>query len=95
MYDYDITDKLRKKLEKIGKKDKVLAQKVYKKIQEIIYRDKKGLKSYKNLKSPLNQYKRIHLTDNYILIFAVEKNKIIFVDIFHWDKIFGTNRNEL
>ena len=89
MYDYDITDKLRKKLEKIGKKDKVLAQNVYKKIQEIINRDEEGLKSYKNLRSPLNRYKRIHLTDNFILLFAVENDKIIFIDILHWDKLFG------
>ncbi len=89
MYEYDITDKLRKKLEKLGKKDKVLAQNFYKKVQEVISRDEKGLTSYKNLKSPLNQYKRIHLTDNYILLFAVEKNKIIFIDILHWDKLFG------
>lgn len=89
MYDYDITDKLRKKLEKIGKKDKILAQNFYKKLQEIISRDENGLNSYKNLRSPLNEYKRIHLTDNYILLFAVEKNKIVFIDIMHWVKLFG------
>lgn len=77
MYEYDITDKLRKKLVKIGKKDKVLAQNFYRKVQEIIKRD--DLNTYKNLKSPMNKYKRIHLTDNYILIFAEEKN--VFIDI--------------
>lgn len=89
MYDYDITDKLRKKLKKIGKKDKALARNFYKKVHEIISRDEKGLNSYKNLKSPLNEYKRIHLTDNYILLFAVEKERIVFIDILHWDKLFG------
>jgi mRNA-degrading endonuclease RelE of RelBE toxin-antitoxin system len=88
MFSYDITDILRKKLEKIGKKDKVLALNFYKKIKEIISRDEKSINMYKNLRSPLNEYKRIHLTDNYILLFKVEKNKIIFVDIKHWDDVF-------
>ena len=88
MFSYDITDILRKKLEKIGKKDKILALNFYKKVQEIIYRDSKSINMYKNLKSPMNTYKRIHLTDNYILLFAVEKNHIIFIDIKHWDDVY-------
>ncbi len=89
MFSYDISDVLRKKLEKIGKKDKVLALNFYKKVQEIISRDEKSVNMYKNLKSPMNEYKRIHLTDNYILLFAVEKRHIIFIDIKHWDDVYG------
>lgn len=88
MFSYDITDILRKKLEKIGKKDKILALNFYKKIKEIISRNEKSIHMYKNLKSPMNEYKRIHLTDNYILLFKVEKKKIIFVDIKHWDDVY-------
>lgn len=90
MFSFDITNILRRKLEKIGKKDKVLAQNCYKKIKEIISRNKETINTYKNLKSHLNEYKRIHLTDNYILLFAVDLNKehIVFVDIKHWDNAY-------
>jgi len=39
MFSYDFSDVLRKKLEKIGKKDNVLAGNFYKKVQEIIHRE--------------------------------------------------------
>ncbi|MGV8162767.1 MAG: type II toxin-antitoxin system RelE family toxin [Candidatus Nanoarchaeia archaeon] len=95
MYSYNLTDELRKKIEILSKKDKVLAQIFYKKIQEIINRDAEGLNSYKNLRSPLNEYKRIHLTSNYVLLFSVDsknkqKNKhIVFIDILHRDRVYG------
>ena len=89
MFTYDITDVLRKKLKKLGKKDRVLAQTFYKKLQEVIKRDEKTINSYKNLKSPMNDFKRIHLTDNYILLFKVETKHIVFVDIKHWDHVYS------
>ena len=89
MFTYDISDDLRKKLDKLGKRDKVLALAFYKKVQEIINRDERTINAYKNLRSPMNEYKRIHLTDNYILLFAVERKHIVFVDIMHWDKVYG------
>ena len=88
MFSYDVTDTLIKKLEKIGKKDKVLAKNFYKKVQEIITKDEKTINTYKNLKSPMNEFKRIHLTDNYILLFAVEKKHIVFIDIKHREKVY-------
>jgi len=88
MFTYDITDVLRKKLKKLGKKDRVLAQTFYRKLQEVIKRDEKTINSYKNLKSPMNDFKRIHLTDNYILLFKVEIKHIVFVDIKHWDYVY-------
>ncbi|MGV8169043.1 MAG: type II toxin-antitoxin system RelE family toxin [Candidatus Nanoarchaeia archaeon] len=91
MFTYNITDELKKKLTILCQKDKVLAQNFYKKVQEITSRDLEGLNAYKNLKSPLNEYKRIHLTGNYILIFSVSaKDKhIVFVEIMHRDKVYG------
>ena len=89
MFSYDISDQLRKKLLKLGKKDRVLAEIFYKKVQEIIHRDEKSIHAYKNLRAPLHAYKRIHLTDNYILLFAIEQTHIVFVDIRHWDDVFG------
>jgi len=89
MFEYDIHDTPRAKLDKIAKKDKVLASIFFKKVQEIINRDEKTVNAYKNLRSPLNEYKRIHLTGNYILLFSVKGNRVIFFDIRHWDDIFG------
>lgn len=89
MFTYSISDELQKKLRKIAIKDRVLALIFYKKVQETISRDKKTINAYKNLRSPMNGYKRIHLTDNYILLFGVEGNHIVFVDIRHWDNVFG------
>ena len=89
MFTYDITDVLRKKLKKLARKDRILAQAFYRKLQEVINRDEEAINSYKNLKSPMNEFKRIHLTDNYILLFKVEKKHIVFVDVKHWDYIYG------
>ena len=89
MFTYNISDELKKKLKKIGKKDKILARNFYRKVQEVINRDEKTIHYYKNLRSPLNEYKRIHLTDNYILLFEVIKNHIIFIDIKRWKDLFG------
>ncbi len=88
MFTYDITDILRKKLKKLAKKDKILAKTFYKKLQEVINRNEGTINSYKNLKSPMNEFKRIHLTDNYILLFKVEKKHIVFVDVKHWDHVY-------
>jgi mRNA-degrading endonuclease RelE of RelBE toxin-antitoxin system len=89
MFKYDLHDTLRAKLDKIAKRDKVLASIFYKKVQEIINRDEETVNAYKNLRSPLNEYKRIHLTGNYILLFSVKGNRILFFDIRHWDDVFG------
>jgi mRNA-degrading endonuclease RelE of RelBE toxin-antitoxin system len=90
MFTFDLTDVLRKKLKKLGKKDKVLANNFYKKINEIIQKDINSIHTYKNLKSPMNEYKRIHLTDNFILLFIVEiKNKhIVFINIKHRKSVY-------
>lgn len=90
MFSYDFTDILRKKLYKLGKKDRVLAENIKKKILEITSRDKNTVDAYKNLKSQKQEYKRIHLTDNFILIFHVDKNEmhIVFIDVLHWDNAY-------
>ncbi len=90
MFRYVLTDELSKKLEVLCKKDKILAQTFKRKLLEVINRNENTINSYKNLKSPLNEYTRIHLTGNYILLFSVEqKNNIItFVDIMHRDKVY-------
>jgi len=92
MFSYTLSDVLRRKLDKLVKKDKVLAEIFYKKVREVAGRDEKTICAYKNLKSPMNEYKRIRLTDNYILLFAVYEGIIVFVDIRHRDNVYGGSK---
>jgi mRNA-degrading endonuclease RelE of RelBE toxin-antitoxin system len=80
MFSYDISDVLRKKIDKLAKKDKVLAEIFFKKVKEIISSD--SVDMYKNLKSPMNNFKRIPLTDNYILLFVRRTY------YFYWDYVY-------
>ena len=91
MFKFDISIKLKKKLKKLGKKDKILARTFKRKLTEVISHDEESINTYKNLKAPQNKFKRIHLTDNFILLFSVnsEKKQILFVDIMHWDYVYG------
>lgn len=88
MLKFELSSKLQKKVKIIAKKDKVLAKIFKKKLVEIINRNLVSINTYKNLKSPLNDYKQIHLTDNYILLFKLDKDVILFIDILHWDKAY-------
>ncbi|MFP4656115.1 MAG: type II toxin-antitoxin system RelE family toxin [Candidatus Woesearchaeota archaeon] len=90
MFSYDLSDKLRRKTKKLGKKDRILAENMKNKIKEIVSHNKNTIDTYKNLKSSMDEYKRIHLTDNYILLFVVnkEENHTLFMDIAHWDKVY-------
>ena len=92
MFKFFIEKDLQKKLRKLSKRDKSLHQNFSKKIEEIIMRDEITIHFYKNLKTPMNEYKRIHLTNKHILLFRVnfEKNLIIFVDIKHRDESYET-----
>lgn len=90
MFTYNLSEKLQKKISKVAKKDKILALIFRKKIHEVISHSLKTIDTYKNLKSPQNEYKRIHLTGSYIVLFYGDKpNKhIIFIDIIHWDSAY-------
>jgi len=90
MFSYNLSPRLRKKVSKLAKKDKVLALVFRKKLQEVISHNEKSIDTYKNLKSPQNEFKRIHLTGSHVLVFSVnkQKNHIIFVDIIYWDNAY-------
>ena len=90
MLTYNLSSRLKHKFLKIAKKDKVLALNLKKKIQEVISNDLISIDRYKNLRSPLNEYKRIHLTSEFMLLFIVDKENrhIIFMDVTHWDNAY-------
>jgi len=87
MFSYQLSKKLLKKTNKLLSKDPVLADILDKKIDEISSRNEKSINMYKNLHSPQHEYKRVHLTSNFVLLFHVDSNQkhIIFTDILHWD----------
>lgn len=91
MLNFDVSKKLEKKLKTLETKNKVLLIIFRKKVREIILNDLDSIDRCKNLRAPLADLKRIHLTDNFILLFKVikDKNKVLFVDIQHWDKAYN------
>ena len=85
MYTYEIQPSLKKKLERIFKKKKSLYLQILKKIEEVI--DSEDISHYKNLKYNLKDLKRVHV-GSFVLVFKVVKDKVIFIDFDHHDKIY-------
>lgn len=88
MREFDIEEKLHKILEKLAKKDKFRYDIIWKKIHEIV--NSPNIEHYKNLKSPLNEFKRAHIDKSFVLIFRYNKTKdlVIFEDFDHHDNIY-------
>ncbi len=87
MYNYDYSDKLKKILEKLSRKDKPLFEQVLRKINEVI--NSESVEHYKNLKYNLTEFKRVHI-GHFVLVFKYNKNSnlISFEDFEHHDKIY-------
>ncbi len=85
MYELSIRPSLEKKLGKLKKNPKQL-QIILKKVDEILLNPHR----YKNLRVPLNDWKRVHIDKHFVLTFSVdEKNKtVILEDYEHHDKIY-------
>ena len=88
MHEFDIELKLHQILKKIFKKDKKRYEIVQKKINEII--NCVDVEHYKNLKHPMQSFKRVHVDSSFVLVFKYdkEKEKILFYDLEHHDKIY-------
>ena len=86
MYSLDIDEELMKKLDKLGKKNKKQVEIILKKAEEIL----KDPHRYKNLRAPLNTWKRVHIDKHFVLTFSVDKeNKIVTLEDYeHHDKIY-------
>lgn len=80
MFEFDGTDKFNKTLEKLSKRNPVIATAVNRKIKEIINRDKQAVMAYKNLRHDFSNLKRVHITEWLVMTFEVnlEKNFILF-----------------
>ncbi|MCD4666543.1 addiction module toxin RelE [archaeon] len=82
---YEIHPDLDKILSKLSKKDKLQFDKILKKIDEVV--DSENINHYKNLKSPLQNYKRVHI-GHFVLLFKLQNETIIFRYYDHHDKIY-------
>jgi len=82
-----ISDELKKTLVNLKRKDKTMFQMVEKKILQIASSDPFSIQHFKNLRSPLNDFKRVHI-GSYVLLFRVQADKIIFEAFEHHDKIY-------
>jgi YafQ family addiction module toxin component len=88
MRKYKIQPSLVKMLAKIAKKDKVSYEQILKKIEEII--TCKDLDHYKNLRKPLQEFKRVHIKGSFVLLFKYNLTEgcITFYDFDHHDRIY-------
>lgn len=89
MYRFDRSEKLKKILKKLFKKDKVRYRATLKKIEEILKSNNPD--HYKNLRYNLKNLKRVHIDSHFVLVFEVnKKEKVIkFYDLQHHDTIYN------
>jgi YafQ family addiction module toxin component len=85
--EYEFSKTFIKKVKKL-KKDKDRYKKLNKKIQQIILLNEDEINHFKNLKAPLQKYKRVHFNSHFVIIFQLKNKKIIFKDFNHHDKIY-------
>ena len=89
MREFLIEEGLRKTLQKIAKKDKVMYEAVMNKIEEIV--SCPSVDHYKNLRKPLQEFKRVHIKGSFVLLFKYlpSEDKIIFFELDHHDNVYG------
>jgi len=86
-YNADISEGLRKVLDKLAAKDPVLAIAVRNKIAQICACDEIAMKHFKNLVGPMSHLKRVHV-GHFVLLFRVEGNTVIFEQFRHHDDAY-------
>jgi mRNA-degrading endonuclease RelE of RelBE toxin-antitoxin system len=93
MHNFCIEENLHKILNKLFKKDKKRYEIILKKINQII--NAIDIEHFKNLRAPLNEFKRVHIDDSFVLTFKYNKaeDKIYFYDFDHYDKIYNKKYN--
>jgi YafQ family addiction module toxin component len=86
MYTLDISPELDKKLHKLIKKNKKQYEIILRKAEEIL----QNPQHYKNLRAPLQHWKRVHIDKHFVLTFSVDENsqRIILEDYDHHNNIY-------
>jgi YafQ family addiction module toxin component len=86
LYKVEIKDELPIKLKKLQKKNIIQFNAIFKKAEEIQINPHR----YKNLKAPMNHFRRVHIDKHFVLIFSVdeESKTVILQDYDHHDNIY-------
>jgi len=87
MYRLKIKPDLKKNLKKLAKKNQKQIEIILKKVEEILANPHR----YKNLRAPLNEWKRVHIDKHLVLFFSVdeESNSVTLEDYDHHDNIYN------
>ena len=85
---YVIEENLVRTLKKLFKSDKEMYEAVVSKIEEIV--SSPDIEHYKNLRVPLQNYKRVHIMKSFVLLFTYLKaeDKVYFTALEHHDKVY-------
>lgn len=86
MYDVHVRPHLDKLFFKLQKKNPKQFSILQKKIQEILENPHR----YKNLRSPLQKWKRVHIDSHFVLTFSINESEktVTLEDYDHHDKIY-------
>ena len=86
MYALSYKPDLEKELTKLAKKNPKQIEIILKKVDEILINPHR----YKNLRAPLNQWKRVHIDKHFVLTFSInEKTKTVTLEDYdHHDNIY-------
>ncbi len=88
MREFEIEVSLKRILSKLYKKEKHRYNILMDKMNEILTCE--NVEHYKNLRKPLQQFKRVHINTNFVLVFKYYKKPdlVIFYDFDHHDNIY-------
>ena len=86
MYSITLARSIDKKLNRLAKKNRKLYDAIFNKIEEIIQYPHR----YKNLHSPMQHLKRVHIDKHFVLTFSIdeEHRTVTFIDFEHHDKVY-------
>jgi YafQ family addiction module toxin component len=86
MYNLIIREELDSKFEKLAKNNKKQLEIILNKADEILENPHR----YKNLKAPMNHFRRVHIDKHFVLIFSVdeESKTVTLEDYDHHDNIY-------
>ncbi|MBI2580172.1 MAG: hypothetical protein HYW27_04705 [Candidatus Aenigmarchaeota archaeon] len=87
MYNLEIRPELDEKLKKLYKKNRKQYEIIMKKTEEIVLEPH----HYKNLRAPLQNWKRVHIDKSFVLTFSVDENTktVVLEDFDHHDNIYS------
>ena len=90
MYSLVVKPSLKKKLYKLARKNRKQAEIIAKKSQEIV----QNPHHYKNLRKPLQHWRRVHIDKHFVLTYSVdEKTKTVTLEDFdHHDNVYKKKR---